>query len=75
VYFRLIVARESRHGYVEEVRAETVDVLDAFGRPIYEDIEGETDPAFEFRYLKSDGSITDRHSGVHMAALVECLLF
>ena len=25
VYFRLIVARELRHGYTEEVRAETVD--------------------------------------------------
>jgi len=75
VYFRLIVARESRHGYVEEVRAETVDVLDAFGRPTYEDVEGETDPAFEFRYLTIEGEISDRHSGVHMAAMVECLLF
>ena len=55
-------------------RAETVDVLDAFGRPTYEDVEGETDPAFEFRYLTAEGEITDRHSGVHMAAMVECLL-
>ena len=75
VYFRLIVARESRGGYTEEVRAETVDVLDAFGRPTYEDVEGETDPAFEFRYLTTEGDISDRHSGVYMAALVECLLF
>ena len=75
VYFRLIVARELRHGYTEEVRAETVDVLDAFGRPTYENVEGETDPAFEFRYLTAEGEITDRHSGIHMAAMVECLLF
>ena len=75
VYFRLIVARELRHGYTEEVRAETVDVLDAFGRPTYENVEGETDPAFEFRYLTAEGEITDRHSGIHMAAKVECLLF
>jgi len=74
VYFRLIVARESRVGYTEEVRAETVDVLDKFGRPTYENVEGETDPAFEFRYLTAEGEITDRHSGVHMAAMVECLL-
>ena len=75
MYFRLIVARESRVGYTEEVRAETVDVLDAFGRPTYENVEGETDPAFEFRYITAEGEITDRHSGMHMAALVECLLF
>ncbi|MAF46421.1 MAG: hypothetical protein CL407_10915 [Acidimicrobiaceae bacterium] len=75
VYFRLIVARESRHGYTEEVHAETVDVLDAFGRPTFENVEGETDPAFEFRYLTAEGEISDRHSGVYMAALVECLLF
>jgi hypothetical protein len=75
LYFRLVVASEQRHGYVEETRSKTVDVLDAYGRPTYEEVEGETEPAFEFRYLTAEGVITDRHSGVHMAALVECLLF
>jgi hypothetical protein len=75
LYFRLVVASEQRHGYVEETRSKTVDVLDAYGRPTYEEVEGETEPAFEFRYLTTEGVITDRHSGVHMAALVECLLF
>ena len=75
LYFRLVVASEQRHGYVEETRSKTVDVLDAYGRPTYEELEGETEPAFEFRYLTAEGVITDRHSGVHMAALVECLLF
>ena len=25
--------------------------------------------------LTAEGEITDRHSGIHMAAMVECLLF
>jgi hypothetical protein len=60
-------------GYEEETRNEYIDVLDEHGQIQWEDDpSGATEPAYEIRYLTSDGQITDESNAVYTAALVAC---
>ena len=60
--------------YTPELRQEAVDVLDEHGQIQWEDDpSGATEPAYEIRYLTTDGQITDDESNAaHTAALVAC---
>jgi len=60
-----------KDGFVYEQREDTVNVLDEHGQFQWED-SGETEKAYNIRYLDADGVETDEANAVHKAAFVGC---
>jgi hypothetical protein len=63
---------EEEH-FEQEVWSEEVNVLNEHGEMTWEnDPDGDTETAYEIRYLTSDGTQTDEANAVHKAAFVGC---